>query len=205
MSESNGYEQDEFDAASAGPVGVHRAPRNPWAKVWPPLLAFVLVGLLTFGAVFLFWNRDALSDWFGGSEPAASPTPSVTATAEASPTPSVTPSATPSPTPTPSETAEPEPVIDYDAAIAVRNGAGITGLAGQNQTILTDAGFTDVDANDLPTGDRPGANTVQYTADDLADTAALVAETLGIDAVEQVGSTPGGTSIEVLLVTDPSA
>lgn len=203
MSESNGEELDEFDAASAGPVGVHRAPRNPWAKVWPPLLAFVLVGLLTFGAVFLFWNRDALSDLFAGSEP--SPSPSVTATVEASPTPSVTPSSTPSPTPTPSETAEPEPVIDYGAAIAVRNGAGITGLAGENQTLLTDAGFTDVDANDLPTGDRPGANTVQYVGEDLADTAALVAETLGISSVELVSATPGGTSIEVLLVTDPSA
>jgi hypothetical protein len=85
----------------------------------------------------------------------------------------------------------------------VLNAAGIGGLAATNQEKLEDDGFTSVAASNL-TSNLPDQNTVIYSSDDDAETAARVAEVLGIDDVEQ-GSPPGGASIEVILVSDPDA
>ncbi|WP_062136237.1 LytR C-terminal domain-containing protein [Demequina aestuarii] len=202
------YERDEFDeiAAEGGPVGVHRAPRPWWTRVLPPLLAFIIAGAVAFGIATLLWNRDIV----GGGDPAPTPTVTVTPTDEPSgaPTASAQPPAeseAPEPSPAPSETEEPEPVILFDAQVHVRNGAGIQGLAGEQQAVLVDAGYTNTEANNISSSLIPDdANVVIYSEERLADTAADVAERLGIDQVE-MDDTPGGAEIEVLLASEPGA
>lgn len=203
------YEPDEFDviASSGGPVGVHRAPRKWYVKALPPLLVFIAAGLIAYLAATFLWNNE------NNADPAVTPSPTaaVTNTAEPTPantpTPAVTPSVTSSPSaePTPTETAEPEPQIILDAQIHVRNGAGVAGLAGKQQAELEAGGYTNIEANNISSSLIPdGANTVTYTEDRLADTAADVADKLGIDAI-QGGDTPGGAEIEVLLASNPDA
>lgn len=206
------YEPDEFDqiASQGGPVGVHRAPRPWWARLVPPLLAFLLAGLVALGIAMVLWNQDIV-----GADPV--PTPTVTVTPEQEPTSSPEPTApeatqspepeatAPEPDPEPTETAEPEPEILFDAQVHVRNGAGIQGLAGTQQEILEEAGFTNLEANNIRSSLIPdGTNVVTYSDDRLADTAQSVADALGIEAVDGDG-TPGGAEIEVLLATNPGA
>ncbi|WP_062516163.1 LytR C-terminal domain-containing protein [Demequina gelatinilytica] len=196
-------EPDEFDqiAQSGGPVGVHRAPRPWWSVAIVPLVVFVVAGLLAFVVAQLFWNTGVTPS----STVSESPTAEVTteATTEPSAEPTETASEEPSETPSeePSETAEPEPVIDYDASIAVLNGSGITGLAGSQATLLEEAGFATPSADNL-SGEIPTANRVVYADEAMADTAAEVASTLGIDTVEQ-GEPTTEVDIEVQLVSSP--
>ncbi|WP_061962916.1 LytR C-terminal domain-containing protein [Demequina aurantiaca] len=201
------YEPDEFDkiAQAGGPVGVHRAPRKWYVRLLPALVVFIVAGLIAYLFATFLWNQD------NNPQSGASASPSVTATesvapsptASSSPEPSVTPSETTEPSP--SETAEPEPVIIYNAQIHVRNGSGISGLAGKQEQKLEAADYTEVAANNINASLIPdGTNTVTYTEDRLKDTAEDVATTLGIDAV-QGGGTPGGAEIEVLLASDPDA
>ncbi|GIG53710.1 LytR C-terminal domain-containing protein [Demequina activiva] len=203
------YPRDEFDeiAEHGGPVGVHRAPRPWWTRILPPLLAFLIAGAVAYGLAMLLWNS-------GDSSPEPAPTPTVTVSPDEEPSaeptetsePSAEPSAEPSPepTPTPTETEEPEPSILFDAQVHIRNGAGIQGLAGEQQEILVDSGYTNTEANNISGSLIPdGANVVIYGEDRLADTAADIGEKLGIDRVE-MGDTPGGAEIEVLLASEPS-
>ncbi|MFN3865604.1 MAG: LytR C-terminal domain-containing protein [Demequina sp.] len=201
---SQPYERDEFDeiAAQGGPVGVHRAPRSWWSRVLPPLLAFVIAGLVAFGIALLLWNRDIVG-------PAApTPTPTVTVTPAPEPTPSPTaqaPEESPAPEPSPTETEEPAPDIRYDAQVHVRNGASIQGLAGEQQEVLVDGGYTNTEANNISSTLIPdGVNVVTYDGEQFADTAQDIADKLGIEALDG-GGTPGGAEIEVLLASDPSA
>lgn len=196
------YERDEFDeiASEGGPVGVHRAPRSWWSRVLPPVLAFIIAGALAFGIAVFLWNRDVVS----APAPSVSPTLTVTPSAEPTVSPSPEPPS-PEPSPSPTETEEPEPVIVYEAEVHVRNGAAIAGLAGTQQELLGEAGYTDVVANNISSELIPGGvNTVVYDGEELADTAQDIADTLGIEAVAG-GGTPGGAQIEVLLATDPGA
>ncbi|WNM27866.1 LytR C-terminal domain-containing protein [Demequina capsici] len=196
------YEKDEFDelARQAGPVGVHRAPRAWWTRVLTPLVVFLVAGLAAYGLVVWNWNTDI-------SSPEATTSVTASPTAETSSSATATPSATASASPaaSPSVTATPEPVIQYDAGVVVRNGAGIAGIAAAQQTLLEGDGFTNVSANNIKASLIPdGVNVVMYSDEALADTAARVAEVLGIASV-QLGTTPGGGAIEVLLATDPAA
>lgn len=190
-------ERDEFDeiAGRGGPVGVHRAPRPWYTRVVAPLLVFLLAGAAAFLIAQYLWSQDVAAE----PDPTATSTTSVTATpTTTSPSPTATsPSATPSPTPT--ETA----TIEFDASVAVLNGAGITGLASANQKILEEAGFTEVSAGNL-TGDKPDANVVVYTSESLRATAQEVAQALGVDSISfDVATTEA--DVEVHLVSDPAA
>ncbi|WP_084104867.1 LytR C-terminal domain-containing protein [Demequina sp. NBRC 110056] len=203
------YPLDEFDemAAEGGPVGVHRSPRPWWTRVLPPLIALLLGGFVAWLLATWLWNSGDST-----AEPQATPTVTVTPTDEptTSPEPTVEPTTEPTeepteePEPEPTETVEPEPVILYDAQIHIRNGARVQGLAGEQQEILTDAGYTNTEANNIAANLIPnGENVVTYDGDRVADTAQDVADQLGISAV-QGGGTPGGAEIEVLLASDPS-
>lgn len=208
------YEPDEFDEAAAqgGPVGVHRAPRPWWTRLLPPLLGFLIAGLVALGIAVVLWNQDIVG-------PGADPTPTATVTPPAQPTPEPepTPTATeepvspepdepevePEPEPEPTQTEEPEPVVVTDAQIHVRNGANIQGLAGEQQAVLESAGFTNLEANNIQSSLIPdGVNVVTYGEARLADTAQAVADALGITTVDGSG-TPGGAEIEVLLAERP--
>jgi len=190
------YEPDEFDriAEQGGPLGVHRAHRPWWTRVLPILLAFVLAGAAAYFLATYYWNQDGSSS---DDQPSVTPSPSVVES------PSPEPSPTLSPTPSPSPEPEPEPVIEFDTDVVVLNAAGIAGLAGEQQEELEAEGFTSVSAGNL-TQNLPDENTVFYSSESLADTAELIGEILGIAAVQQ-GDPPGGTSLEVVLRSDPDA
>lgn len=191
------FERDEFDdiAEQGGPLGVHRAPRAWWTRALPVLVAFVLAGAAAYGLATYYWGPGSANAPVAETSPGTSPQPT-TSPAES---PAPEPESSPEPEPEP----DPEPVINFDTDITVLNAAGIGGLAATNQEKLEDDGFTSVAASNL-TSNLPDQNTVIYSSDDDAETAARVAEVLGIDDVEQ-GSPPGGASIEVILVSDPDA
>lgn len=193
------FPPDEFDAAAEerGPVGVHRKRKRIIWAIAAPLIIFIAAGGLAYGVVIYLWRAQ-------GNEglppiddvPRATITATVAATSDA-PSPSV--SASPSVTPSPTPTVEP---VQLDAQVSVLNGAGIAGLAGENQAKLESAGFTKATAGNI-TGTKPATNTVRYADNDLESTAAKVAEVLGIDTIERGVVSDG--DITVLLVTDPAA
>lgn len=194
------FPPDEFDAAAdeRAPIGVHRKRRGWWRAVAATLLIFLVGGALAYGVVIYLWRAQ-------GNEgvPPLDNIPRTTVTATEAETPDVTASA--SPTATPSQTPSPTPTVDpvqFDAPVAVLNGAGIAGLAGENQEKLAAAGFTAASAGNV-TGTKPASNTVRYSDASLESTAAKVAEVLGIATIEFGAVADGG--IAVLLVTDPAA
>lgn len=190
---SDEFPPDEFDeiAGRGGPVGVHRAPRPWWTRLVMPILVFLLAGAVAFLIANYLWNQEVNS-------PSDSPTPTVVQSVTTTVTPTPSPDTSVSPTPT--ETAAP---VDFDAALAVLNGAGIQGLAAKHQATLEEAGFTDVEASNL-TGSKPEANVVVYEDDDMKSTAEAVAAELGISEVSQEAPR-GSFAVEVWLVTDPAA
>lgn len=196
------YPADEFDAAAgSGPRGAHRAPRSTRSRILPFLLVLVVVPLIAYGLVT--W----LSDWDGlpgrgedpvaeePAEPAGTPTPGATAT---------DPPTEPAEEPTePAE--EPQPPAaepDPTTPVEVYNSTGRSGLAGSAAERVEDAGFTSVTAGNW-TGEDQDASVVRYTGADLQPTAALVAQTLGIERVEE--SPDAGATIVVVLASDYDA
>lgn len=166
----------------------------------------------------VLWNQDIVG-------PSTDSTPTVTVTPPAQQTPEPEPTDTDTdtdtdaeeptspepdepevePEPEPTQTEDPEPVIVTDAQIHVRNGANVQGLAGEQQSVLEAAGYTNIEANNIQSSQIPGgANVVTFSDERLADTAQAVADALGIEAVDGSG-TPGGAEIEVLLATNPDA
>lgn len=184
------YPADEFDrlAEAGGPIGVHRAPRTWWSRLWPYLLVLALAGGAAYVVVNQMWAQD---------DPPADPDPIPTFTVDPTPTPTPSPSVTPSPSPSP------EPVVAFDTDVSVLNAAGIGGLAGRQSEVLEDAGFTNVTPGNL-SSNLPDVNTVYYEDAELEATAQAVADALGIDTVVNAPP-PGGGVIEVVLRTDPSA
>lgn len=191
---SDQYPPDEFDeiAKHGGPVGVHRAPRPWWSRLVAPVLVFLIAGAAAFLIAKYLWSQEV--------ETPDEPTPTISETVEATVTPSPSgtaiPSVTPSPTPTQTQT------VNFDAKVAVLNGAGVSGLAAKQQSKLEDAGFTKVTASNL-SGSKPSANVVVYASDDLKATAEEVAKTLGIDKISRDVPTTS-VDVEVQLVSDPS-
>lgn len=196
------YPDDEFDAAAGGdvPRGVHREPRTGWSRWWPFVLVIVLAPLLAFALVTLYTHQgggggDTSDD--GGQSVQDTPTATATSTAKASEPAGNTTQSTPPKATTPAAT------VNLDAPVSVLNGAKIQGLAGRQATKLKDAGFTKVTTGNA-TGTLPSSSTVYYATDDLKATAQKVADTLGIDAVEQ-DAAKAGSSVTVVLTSDPGA
>ena len=194
------FPEDEFDEAAQerGPMGVHRKRKRLLWAIAAPLLIFVAAGALAYGVVVYLWRAQ-------GNEgiPPLDNVAQSTITATVAQTPDVTFS--PTPTPTPSTTPSPTPTVEpvqFDASVPVLNGAGIAGIAAENQGKLEAAGFTAVTADNI-SGTKPSENTVRYSDARFESTAAKVAEVLGITNVE-FGVVSDG-DVVVLLVTDPAA
>lgn len=195
------YPDDEFDAAAGGdvPRGVHREPRTGWSRWWPFVLVIVLAPLLAFALVTLYTHQGGGGDTSddGGQSVEDTPTGTTTSTAKASePGTTKTESAPPQAT-------TPAASVNLDAPVSILNGAKIQGLAGRQATKLKDAGFTKVTTGNS-TGTLPASSTVYYATEDLQATAQKVADTLGIDAVEQDAG-KAGASVTVVLTSDPGA
>jgi len=193
---SDQYPPDEFDeiAQRGGPVGVHRAPRPWWSKLLGPILVFLIAGAAAYLIANYLWNREVQTP--DDPTPTISETFTETFTPEPSltPEPNVTPSQTPSPTPT--------QTVSFSTKVAVLNGAGINGLAGKNQKVLQDAGFSSVTAANL-SGNKPSSNVVVYSEAELEATAKEIAKQLGISDIS-LDVTRTDADIEVHLVSDPS-
>lgn len=193
------FPADEFDeiAQRRSPLGAHRKHRPKVMRWIAPFLVLVLGGLAGYGVVVYLW-------WDSGGEglpPQEQETPTITQTRLVVPTfdvPTLEASPTTSESPTP--TVDP---VNFDAQVVTLNGAGIAGLAGRTAETVEAAGFTNVDAGNLSSSDRPSANVVRYRDPALEATAQEVADALGIATVEQ-GIVPAG-DISVLLVSDPDA
>ncbi|MEE2569859.1 LytR C-terminal domain-containing protein [Pseudarthrobacter sp. J64] len=133
------YARDEFDQVpeTSARQGVHRTVAAPARKrLWPIMAVGIAALLVGVGAFFIL---PTLGFGPGGTPAAVSdspsessaPTDAPTSEAPAEPTataPAEEPSAEPEPEPTPSETAA---GLDKTQAVAVYNGAGVAGLAGQ--------------------------------------------------------------------------
>jgi hypothetical protein len=188
------YPPDEFDTrgTEGAPVGVHREPRSGWSTVWPFLLVAVVFAGIAVGVV------SFLSD---DSNPSGS-TPTATATQageageegeEASEEPSAEGEAegegeaTEEPPAEEGGTMPGDPAeANLEAEIVVYNDEAGAGEAGNALTVLEDAGFTAVLADDATNAPSPLAgvysdSTVLYGVD-RADTASAVAEALGVSA-----------------------
>ncbi|UNX55290.1 LytR C-terminal domain-containing protein [Georgenia sp. TF02-10] len=195
------YPEDEFDVAGRDrvPQGVHRAPRPLRRTLLPVLAVVVLAPLLAWGAVSLLG---------GGGSPGTSASPTAQATDDAAtevpteepPAGEETPEPGESPTGEETTPAEETPSdVAYDTAIAVLNGSGVTGLAGDAVGQLAAAGFTGGIADDYA-GGAPTTTTLYYNNADLAPTAQEVASVLGIDTV--VESADATSAIAIVLRAD---
>lgn len=199
------YPEDEFDhaARSRGPKGVHRPTEPQWKRYAVLVIALILGPLLAWGFVSAL-NRNP-SD--GGATPTPTPTASVPATEDPSGLPTTSPAVEEStapvtPEPTPEPTVEPTtqaPEANFQAPVSILNGTRVQGLAGRVTERVTALGFTDATAGNH-SGTEPTLSTVFYNSPELAYTASVIAEELGITAlVEQATFTD---SITVVLRAD---
>ena len=187
------YPEDEFDVAGRerGPEGVHREPRSLLRVLAPFLAVIVIVPLLAWGVVSL------MSD---DGDPQAEQPP----TEQVEPT--TAPEVTEEPT---SEEATTEEQTEEDTgadvilttSISVLNGAGVSGIAGEQAAILEEEGFTSVGAADYGSS-APDVTTLYYRNADLAPTAEAIGELLGIDNVVEAASATQNVEIAIVLRPD---
>lgn len=194
------YPDDEFDATDpATPLGVHRAPRTWWSRWWPFVVVVLVAPVLAFLAVTYAADQDTPSSGSNDNPTtSAPPTSEEPSSSETASTPAEEPAETPEETPSEEPAAEP----DTAAGVLVLNGSGISGLAGRTGEDLESAGFTNVSTGNY-SGDLD-ASTVFYASEELRATADLVAQTIGVDAVE-LDPAEAGDAITVVLITDPAA
>lgn len=217
MTKEPNFPPDDFDHAATldGPSGVHRAPVSAWSKLWPWLAVIVCFSLLGVLVANLAAQVTDPADWptiiqnestdpapdpdgeggNDGVEDPADPGNETTDTGtELSPDPEETQDTEP--------TIEPEPELepDFGTEVEVLNAAGISGLAGYAADQLTDVGFTTVAAGNHQ-GPAVSADTVFYGTEDLAVTAKLVADTLGLGA-PQLAADRAPLGIVIVLVSD---
>lgn len=190
---SSQYPKDEFDRAGEDmPIGVHRQEPSKWKNVWPFLVILVVVPLLAWGATTLLTQRNATNT--------ASQSASSTVTqnqsqsdrqqseekAQSAAEENQVAPAVPEPAPqaeTPQEPSQSE-TVSYNAAISVLNGTGTSGWAAENVATLANAGFAGATAANA-SGWETEISTVYYEDPQMAGTAQAVAQTLGINNVQQ--------------------
>ena len=201
------YPEDEFDRVDpdAAPAGAHRAPRSRWSRVVPYLVVVAVSAALAVGLVY-YYSQSPNSQLNAGS------TPSVSASSEPTDgtdgdTEEVTGAETPDtaepaePTTEPEIPVEPEtpvepPVAAVDTTTAVRvlNATGRQGVAAGAAETLTDAGWTDVVADNY-TGTRPSSSLVYFKDSDSEAEAREVAQLLGITEVIEAPNLVGPVSV----------
>lgn len=186
--------EDEFTQAAGTPGGAHRGRKSLGVRLRPYLIVLVIAICLA----LLLWAW--LSGAIGGARTpstAKSATTSVTQSAKKStdsqatqtketPGSKASPSTAKSSSPSSDQSSSSSAAVRKDTQIIVYNGGFTAGLAGKNRDILTQAGFTNVSANNP--NDRstlPEQATVWYRGEENKATAEEVAKTLGISNVEE--------------------
>ena len=154
------------------PVGMHRPKPSKWKNVWPFLAILVIVPALGWAAATALSRQQTTTV---NPTPAPSAAPSSAAPAQSGT------EATPSPSPS-SSAASSAP--DHGAVIQVLNGTGTQGYAGQQATILNQAGYAGTSAANAD-GWATQTSTVYYEDPSMEGTAKDIASKLGIDNVRQ--------------------
>ena len=199
------YPPDEFDAYDLRPtpVGVHRAPRSAWSRLWPFLLVIALCATVALVGVRILLRPPSAN--------VADPGPAITQPVENG-----------------EEDGEPaeengegeegegegEPAPDsleallananLGAAIRVLNDTGPGGEAGRGVANLVGHGFTAAVAGNYPGDSGLAANSVWYQGD-YRDTALAVAKALGIpeDRVTEHSLPQGNINVIIRSALNP--
>ena len=208
---SRRYARDEFDDAVPGDErrGAHRARPNRFLPALPVALVAGVAGVVALStAILLGGGGDGATTDPGTAVVAADQAPAAAVEAVPADLPA-DPAASPAadvqvvsePVAAPSE--EPEPSEEADGASAepdtsvplvVLNGTKTTGLAARASTVLERQGWSVAS-----TGNERGATVrstrVTYADDELAATAAAVADDLGAVAVEDADAESGTLTV----------
>jgi hypothetical protein len=202
------FPEDEFDVAGRDrtPQGVHRGPRPLLRTLLPILAVVVLAPLLAWGAISLLGGsgEPGPSAATTAAQETAAPTgeaPAAGTTEGAEPTTEAPAEEEPTEEePTEEETTEePAGQVEYGTAIAVLNGAGVNGLAGEVVGTLASEGFSGGVADDYTSG-APATTTLYYNNPELQATAEEVARVLGIGNL--VESSSATQAIAIVLRND---
>ncbi len=199
MTDPAQYGTDEFDVdpQPGGRRGAHRSSPSPVLSWLPWVVAAVLSAAVIVAVLSVVGGGDVpLSGGNPSSSGTASPSePPATETVPATPAP--TESAAPTTSAPPATTAAPTP--DQSIGLVVLNGTKTSGLASRAAKELTADGWTVARTDNYRDSQPP--TTVYYASEDLAVTAAAVADVVGGVAELDPGLTD---AITVILGTDYS-
>ncbi|WEV46013.1 LytR C-terminal domain-containing protein [Bifidobacterium sp. ESL0690] len=180
------YQKDAFDNPPKGPIGVHRGNTSLLSRSIPYVIVIIvaiIAGLLVWG----FYSGELQKTFTGHSQ-----TQSQTTTApktlkkkkvvkQDTDTKSDTSNST-----NQQQQAAPQPAqqVNKQTAVQVINATQTSGYAAQKKAVLDQAGYTQVTAGNA-SGTLPSSTVVWYQNDADKATAQDVANTLGIQAVQQ--------------------
>lgn len=207
------YAMDEFDNPPKGPAGVHRGRRSAAARYTPFVVVVVvaaLCGFLAWGVLSGEFNKVHWP-WSPASSQTSSKTSSTTAKKKAAAKKAAEKKQQEEAKKQQEEEAakkqqeeeaakqQQEQAAQVDRSLSVRviNGTGISGYAATKQSVLNQAGYANVAAEN-PSGTLPDATVVWYQNDADKATAEDVANALGISNVQQTSGL--GASIVVILL-----
>ncbi|WP_194949353.1 LytR C-terminal domain-containing protein [Actinomyces trachealis] len=196
------YSPDEFDADDDGisPVGVHRAQLPAWRSWLPLLLVIVIAPVLAWGAVTMLGDSAGSTSTNTSSKATTTPQaeePSVSPTASIG---NVAPETGASSEATASSA---HASTDFTLGVTVHNGTTISGLAGRTGDRLRNAGYTAVTVSQgIYSGTDPMTSTVFYGDEKNQPTARALADTLGIQNVQQSVDATGSNPLVVVLRAD---
>lgn len=193
------FPPDEFDAYESRPtpVGVHRAPRSRWSRLWPFLL---VAALFASAAIVGIWSLTREQEVAGPQEaPPVIVEPIDNGNGEAVYDPDDPEYQGEDGEVDGEEHEYVEANVIHDVAIRVLNDTGPTGEAGRGRDRLTEHGFTSVVADNFPGDSGLTASTVWYSDPEYHDSALAVAEALGIPADRVTEHSVTGATIAVVV------
>ncbi|MDF7640992.1 LytR C-terminal domain-containing protein [Bifidobacterium sp. ESL0784] len=182
------YQKDAFDNPPKGPIGVHRGNTSLLSRSIPyfiVVIVAILAGLLVWG----FYSGELQKAFTGHSESqsqsvAAPKTEKKKAVKEDTDTTSKSDTDTSTNQQQQQATPQPTQQVNKQTAVQVVNATRTTGYAAKKKAVLDQAGYSSVTAGNA-TGTLPASTVVWYQNDSDKATAQDVANTLGIQAVEQ--------------------
>ncbi|WEV63398.1 LytR C-terminal domain-containing protein [Bifidobacterium sp. ESL0732] len=191
------YQKDAFDNPPKGPIGVHRGNTSLLSRSIPYIIVIIvaiLAGLLVWG----FYSGE-LQKTFTGHSQSQSQTVSAPKTKKKEVVKEDTKTKSDTDTSTNQQQATPQPVqqVNKQTAVQVINATQTSGYAAKKKAVLDQAGYTSVTAGNA-TGSLPASTVVWYQNDADKATAQDVANTLGIQAIEQHNGIPEAIVVMLL-------
>ncbi|MCO6558273.1 MAG: LytR C-terminal domain-containing protein [Bifidobacterium sp.] len=191
------YQKDAFDNPPKGPIGVHRGNTSLLSRSIPYVIVIivaVLAGLLVWG----FYSGE-LQKTFTGHSQSQSQTVSAPKTEKKKVVKEDTNTKSDTDASTNKQQTTPQPTqqVNKQTAVEVINATNTSGYAAKKKAVLDQAGYTQVTAGNA-SGDLPSSTVVWYQNDTDKATAQDVANTLGIQAIEQHNGIPQAIVVMLL-------